>query len=144
MAWVSPACAIERLRRRSFVRASPVLDEAPVTRRQRQASKLARSTPSKRDVLVARRLAQDAHRSEDDQERRVWIGDRELLVSNLGNLDAQLFMELATRGIRVRLSGLALAAGKLPEPAVSFVVRALADEELVSARHHGGDDPNRR
>jgi hypothetical protein len=53
-------------------------------------------------------------------------------------------MQFTTCCICVRLPGFTFAAGKFPEPTVSFVVRALTDEELVSTRHHSSDDPNRR
>jgi hypothetical protein len=120
-----------------------MLDVAPITRRQGQAGKLVRPSPAKRDVLVTRRLSHDAHPREDNQERRVGIGDHELLVAHLRDFDAQLLVQLATRRVRVRLPRLALAAGKLPEPAVSFVVRPLTDEELVSARDNGGNYADR-
>ena len=84
-------------------------------------------------MLMARRLPDDPHRREDDEERRVGIGDHELLIADLGHLDAEFFTELSARGVGVGLAGLALAAGELPESAVALVVGPLADEELVAA-----------
>ena len=93
-------------------------------------------------MLTARWFPNDPHWREYDEERRVGIGDHELLVANLRNLDAQLLMWLATRCICVRLPRLALAAGKFPEPTVTLVMRPLTYEELISARHDRGNYAN--
>ena len=91
---------------------------------------------------MARWFPNDPHRREYDQERRVRIGDHELLAPDLSHLDAEFFVELSARRVGVRLPRLALAAGELPEPTVSLVMRPLTYEELVSARDDGGNYAN--
>ena len=120
----------------------PKLDVPPITRREGEAGKLARPAPPKRDMLAARWLAEDAHRGEDNEKWRVGIGDGKLLVAHLYYLDAEFFVQLSVRRVGVRLPGLALPARELPEPAVALVVWPLTHEELVLARHDGGDDSN--
>jgi hypothetical protein len=79
----------------------PRFDVAPITRCQGQAIKIAQAAPLQCNVFMARGLADNAHWSEHDEERRIGIRDDEFLVPNLDDIDAELFVQLAAGGIGV-------------------------------------------
>jgi hypothetical protein len=95
-------------------------------------------------MLVARWFAGDAGRNEYDEKTRACVGDGEFFLAHVDQIDAKFFMQLSTRRVGVRFSGLALAARKLPQTTVPLFERALAYEKFISARDDRCDDANDR
>lgn len=73
-------------------------------------------------------------------ERGSWIVNREELIADARDSDAEFFSELSVSGVEDRLAGFELATGKLPEAAVPLVRRALADQKALGARENRGYD----
>lgn len=91
-------------------------------------------------MFEAFRLAVDLHSMKLDDELGAGIIDGEHHLSHRQHADVEFFTELSTGGVENALAGFELAAGEFPETAMALVGGALADEVVVAALDHGGDD----
>jgi hypothetical protein len=84
-------------------------------------------------MLATCRLAGDADRNEYDEKRRACVGHGEFLLAHVGDIDAELLVQLSTRRGGVRFSGLTFAAREFPQATVSFLQRPLTDQEFIAS-----------
>ncbi len=84
-------------------------------------------------------LARDARRQKDDEVRRVPVRELKGAFSDCGYFYAEFLSQLPPNGIRVGLARLTFSAGKLPETAVTFIQRPLANQQFAATADYSSD-----
>lgn len=91
-------------------------------------------------MFQATGLALRGHAAKRDEEARFWIGVFGQHLARGGDVQGQLFLQLAPRGGQVVFSRLEFAAGKLPQAGVALSGGALSQQEPPVPFNHRGDD----
>src|SRR5690242_12621929 len=93
-------------------------------------------------MFATLRFTTRAHRHECDHKRRCWIAYLKFALCDRLQLEVQLFVQLAPSSRFVVFVRLELPARKLPQPAVSLVLRALANEKPSLTLQYRRNDAN--
>lgn len=80
------------------------------------------------------------HRDENDHEGRPLVAPFEQRGFATHQVHSQFLPQFPLQRRCVSLAPLAFSAREFPQPSVPFVDRTLADQELISAMDHRGDD----